>query len=778
MTALLDAGREDTGPSRPRHRRRRRTRLIVRGLCALAALVALTSTAAPTGIVVADRLWCAAFAAAVTYVASRASRASLVWMTGLTAVAAVGGWALAPAVVALGCVFVANESARRRRRIARAAAGGLAAIALLNLPGIAFHGAETLVAIAAVLPLLPSSDRRSPPAVRRRARRVVAWGAGALVLVGVVTAVAAAMAAPSLVKGGDGAQAGLNAAGQGAQAGSAQSFTTAEAEFSRASTLLDGPWMLPARVVPIVSQHVRAMSTVARSGHELSEAAGAAATAAPYKELTTESGRVDLDQVRRMQEPVRVASEALAAAEDDMNEARSPWLLGPVATALDDVVDKVAEARPEVSLAADGLQVAPGLLGGDGDRRYLVLFTTPAETRNLGGFTGAYAVLEARDGDVDLATSGPVADLIVPPGVREITGHDEFLERYDRYRPERLFQNVTASPDMPTVAEVAASLYEQSTAQPVDGVLVVDPFALEAFLQLTGPVDVEGIDMPISAENVVEFLLRDQYVAFDTNTDRQDKLQDIGRATFDALTDRSLPGPARLGDVLGPAVAGKHLMFVPFDPAAQAFMGRLGTLGSFARPERSDFLSVRMANLRANKIDVFVHRDVSYDLAYDPATGLVEGTVRVRVRNEAPASGLPEYVIGAAGSVVPQGTARMLTAVYTPLDAIGATLDGEPIGLEPQREAGANVFTAPVTVPSASEVVLEVQLRGVVEGMGTTYRLLASSQPLANADQLAVTVSGAEGATVTGGQGVDVAGGVARAEGEWTIDQRLRVRFG
>lgn len=750
---------------------------MVRALCGAAAVGSLVSDAAPTGLFVVDRLWCAAFAAGVTYIASRSSRASLVWMVGIAAVASVGGWSLAPAVAALACVFVANNATRRRRRVARAAAGGLAAIALLNLPSFGFHGAETLVAVVAVLPLIPSNDRRSPPEVRRWVRRTLVWGFVAVVLIGGAAAVAAAMAAPSLVRGGDEARLGLNAAGEGAQSGSTASFEKAEDEFARASGLLDGPWAWPARAIPVLSQHVRAMSAAAGSGHDMSVAAGAATTSAPYRELTTESGQVDLDRVRAMQEPVRAAATALTEAEDDMRAAESPWLLAPLATALDDVVQEVAETRPEVVRAADGLEVAPGLLGGDGDRRYLVLFTTPAETRNLGGFTGAYAVLDARGGDVDLTTSGRVAELIAPPGAREITGQDEYLLRYDRYRPERFFQNVTASPDMPTVAEVAASLYEQSTGLAIDGVVVADPFGLAGFLELTGPITVEGIGLPINAENVVPFLLRDQYAAFDTNDDRQDRLQDIGRATFDALTERTLPGPAPIGAALGPAVAGKHLMFVPFESEGRAFIDQLGATGSFEAPEGSDFLSVRMANLRANKIDAYVHRDIAYDVAYDPMTGWAEGTVQVRIRNDAPPSGLPEYVLGEASAPVPQGTARMLVATYTPLDAVGATVDGEPVGLESQREAGAKVFTVPVTVPAGGEVVLEVQLSGTLEDMGSTYRLLASSQPLSNPDQLRVTVEGAGGAAATSGRGAEVVDGVAWAGGEWSTDRRVRVRF-
>lgn len=761
---------------------RQRTRVVVRGICAAAAVASLVSSAAPTGLLVVDRLWCAVFAAGTAYVASRASRTSLVWMAGLTAVASVGGLGIVPALGAMACVFVAAAALRRRRRVARAGAGALAAIALLVLPDIAlsgadFHGAATLVAVAAVLPLLPSSYRRSPKSVRRTGRRVLGWGLLVLVVVCGAAAVSAAMAAPSLVRGGDNARVGLEAAGQGAQSGAAGKFTRATDEFDRAAGLLDGVWALPARAVPVLSQHMRAMSTAAAAGSDLSSAAEEATTVAPYEELTADQGRVDVASIALMQEPVREASTALDRAADDLRGVQSPWLLAPAADAIAEVSDDVDDAQPEVELAADALEVAPGLLGADGDRSYLLLFTTPSETRNLGGFVGAYAVLDARGGDVDLTTSGQISDLLDLTDARQITGQDEFLNRYGRYRPTRYFQNVTVSPDMGVTAEVARDLYEQTTGQVVDGVVVADPFALQGLLRLTGPVTAEGIDFPIDADNVIPFLLVDQYQLFDQQSDRKDRLQDVGRATFDALTERTLPKPAALGAVLGPVVDQKHLLFHPFDETEQAFIEEVGALGDFSQPARSDLLSVRMANRLANKIDVYVHRTVDYDVAYDPETGWVEGTVEVRVRNDVP-EGLPSYVVGDAGDRVPPGTARMLTAVYSPLNAVGATLDGLPIGIEPQVEAGANVYTTSITLAPGQEATFVLELSGTIEGMGDTYRLLTSPQPLANPDRLTVTVHGFEdGATVSSSRGAEVAGGQARRDDDWLVDEQLRVRF-
>ena len=41
--------------------------------------------------------------------------------------------------------------------------------------------------------------------------------------------------------------------------------------------------------------------------------------------------------------------------------------------------------KPKLDNVVMAVQVAPSMLGADGERRYFIAFTTPAETRGLGG---------------------------------------------------------------------------------------------------------------------------------------------------------------------------------------------------------------------------------------------------------------------------------------------------------------------------------------------------------------------------------------------------------
>lgn len=745
--------------------------------------LSLLSDAAPTGVTAADVVWRAVAAAGLALLCSRATRASWLWMTAVATVAAVGGWGLALAAPALALAAYTTRLQHRPRTYG-AAIGALGAGALLLLPDLGPHGVDSLITVAAVAPVGWTAYQRSSRRVRKKMRRGALWSGLALVLAGGAAAVTAALAAGPLLDGIDRARLGLDQVADGDQDAGARSFQQADRDLDDADGLLSGPWMAPARVLPVVSQHVRALGEAASTGGRLVRSAEVAATVAPYRELKAEGGQVDLARMADMQGPVAEATAELRAADAALADIRSPWLVPPAADAVDEFADEIADALPEAELADEALRVAPSLLGADGDRRYLVLFTTPSETRNLGGFTGSYGIVEAKAGKVDMTVSGEISELarMTPFQDRAVDpAQEEFLMRYDRYQPQRYYQNLTVSPDMETTAEVAADLYQQAAGTTVDGVVVADPFALAALLELTGPIDVPSVGFPLDSDNAAEFLLRDQYVLYEGEREaRKDRLEDVAEATFDAITSRSLPGPRQLGRALGPAVAEKRLMFFPFDEAGQGLMERVGAIGRFGAPEGSDLLSVRTANLRANKIDTFVSRDITYDATYDSRTGTVEATVRVVVRNEAPASGLPAYIIGPPDAEDPPGTSQVLTAIYTPLQAYSATVDGEPAGVEPQEEVGLNVYSAQLTIPPGGQVTLEVVLRGQVDGMGETYRLLASSQPLANADRLTVNLRPASGAPrfeeLHGGLRTE--GGTATDSGEWTRDRRYAVEAG
>ena len=219
----------------------------------------------------------------------------------------------------------------------------------------------------------------------------------------------------------------------------AKLFERSADDLRYASAQLDRPWVRPASLVPVLAQHRDAVVDMSATG-----AVGAATVADALDRIDIDGlrlidGHVDLDALAAIENPlgdVRAALDELQAATDD---AQSPWLIPKARLVLDDFDESIDEHLPSLDNALTAVGMAPDMLGADEPRRYLLLFTTAAESRGLGGFIGSYAELTADDGALSLTNSGQVADLDAAAqaaGAR-VTGPAEFVEQYGQFGYDR-----------------------------------------------------------------------------------------------------------------------------------------------------------------------------------------------------------------------------------------------------------------------------------------------------------------------------------------------------
>jgi hypothetical protein len=721
----------------------------------LLRVIALTSAAGavvagshPTGSVLGDLLVPAVVGGAVALAGSRARRWSLLVASGTAAAVAPAGpwWALA--VLAL-IVSLAQVVVDRRDRMT----GALVAAAAVQ--GLLRSGdGGTLVVAAATLAaggVVVSGYRAARASERRTARRALSVGCVAAALAGLAFLVVLLEGRADLARGVDLGERGLEAmqAGDGAEAEdllgqAADAFESAEHD-------LGSPLLQPARLFPVIGPHATAARQLAQVGGDIAAAAEVAAAHADYEQLAIVDGTVDLAALGEMRPAAREALDRLRAGQeraDGIDRTGLVALLGHPLARLDEELDATIHRAESV---VSGLDTAPWLLGADAPRRYLVVFGSPAEARGLGGFLGSYGLLTADRGRLTLERTGPIGELEQAAGWQErtLSGPPEFLARYGRHYPARFLKNASASPDFPTVASVLTELVGQGPeGERLDGVLYLDPYAVAALLEVTGPVRVEGIDEPLTADRAPALLLREQYRRFPDLADRRDVLASAATAAFEELTTGSSLEPGALAEALTPIVRKGRFLASVTDPAGQSFLGRLGLDGSFPAPDGRDFLSVRTANAAANKLDAYLARDIDYRVTYDPTSGAVEATLVIRLTNEAP-EGLPEYVAGNAAQREgrpgpPAGTNLSLLSVYSALGLVGATVDGATLPVEVGAELGHHVYTAPVEIPQGATVTVEVDLVGTIDA-SSRYQLRVAQQPLVIPDEVEIEVEARRG---------------------------------
>jgi len=700
-------------------------------------------------------------------------------------VAAAAAVVFQPATVprALGALALVVAALRPRGRWgmpAGALIGGLVWAAAVGAP---FEpGARPVVVpIVAVASIAVSAHRNGEPGFRRRIDRV-ALTVGSAAAAGVIMGALAVIDARAHIdRGADLLESGLASARTGDTEGALSDLRAARLALGHGSDSLGAPWARASWLVPGVSQNTRALHSAVGEVADLADAGIRAAEDADVESLRARAGRIDLGAVADMEAPLASVLAQLRASNRTVEDLADEWLLTPVRSRLNDLRREVADAIPSAELALDGVRVAPDLLGGDGPRTYLVLFTTPVEARARTGFPGNFAELTFTDGRFDMTRFGRILELNAKASDprRTLSGPPDYLARYARFGPGQEWRNLTMSPDFPTIAEVATELYPQSGGRPIDGVMSVDPVALAALLRFTGPVTVPGVSVPLDTTNAAEFLLRDQYVALPDLPDRVDVLEQLAEITFDRLTSADLPGPRELADVLGPVVEDGHLQLMAAGEDVGRFLDRLGISGRFPAVD-GDFVGVTTNNATGSKIDLFMHRTLGYEVSWDPSTGKLSATATITLTNDAPASGLPGYVIGNSLGQHPideqltQGWNSTYVTLYTPWDYTGATLDGEPLALESLDELERHALSTFVSIPPGATRTIVVKLEGMLDG--PDYRLDMAAQPQVEPEIATVSVAvGGDGRLTSTGP-VEVRGSVAEGEFPLVRDSRIVVR--
>jgi hypothetical protein len=220
----------------------------------------------------------------------------------------------------------------------------------------------------------------------------------------------------------------------------------------------------------------------------------------------------------------------------------------------------------------------PPMLGSDGVRRHLVLLQTSAELRGTGGLYGNATILEAENGRLTLTPVTDVGALLEagsgagltpgPSGLQSAATTPEFAARYSRVGADRLFANVNLDPDLATSAQVTLDLYAARTGLRADGLVLLDPYGLQALLEaldvtlVLPPELIEGTSSPaqLPAARFARFTTVDVYGHFGAEraAERDELQRQLGDQALAAVFGRAWDGP-RVARALLDAAAGRHV---------------------------------------------------------------------------------------------------------------------------------------------------------------------------------------------------------------------------
>lgn len=528
-----------------------------------------------------------------------------------------------------------------------------------------------------------------------------------------------------------------------------------EANFRRYVKRLDAPKVKVARFVPFVGANLRATTATARAAASLSGAARSLLTQVNVRQVSPDRGVVDSDELGRLNDGLKSVQFVIDRSQKDLTAGGDELLVPELREDIDRLLAEIQGVENRVDLTMRGTAVAERLLGFSRPRTFFIAVQNTAESRATGGYIANYGIVTMRNGRVvarHFKRTSIFDDAKDRP--RVLRAPLDFRRRYSQFDVNRNWSNVNLAPDFPTVAKVMADQYEQYSGQSVDGVIAVDPPGMAKLMELTGPLLVPPWPVPLTAKNAVKILLHDEYTAFEARPEeRIDFLGRVANQTFDVLAAKGFNDLFAAGPVIHELTATRRLQFWSPDVVTQQFFRETNADG-WVPPVAGDSLMVTTQNAAGNKTDYFLKRSFKYEATVKKqGNGVaVASTLRVTMRNDAPATGEPKYVIGPHDARFTPGQNRLFFTVYSPFDLDAATIDGKKLSLLEQPELGRRAYSAFVDIPARSSRVIELHLSGVTPHT-RRYILDLVRQPLVLDEPFDLVLHGvgAHGEIVTAG---------------------------
>ncbi len=634
--------------------------------------------ASSRGLSPTDALWIGLCGALVSLAGAVAAPASVAWFA--VATLAVAGHPV------LALVGVATAVVNRRRNL-----GDLTKMTIVAVTfpwWIVDSGAPTARVVGLVVAMLPILvDATRSAAMSAPARRIGRAAAIAAFLVVVV-------ASGTLLSVG-GSVAASAAALDEARAGQQRVDALGRAvdELKAAQNALGGLGPQLLSVLP-GGGHVEWMETVTESLTSVGEAAVTLTDDLQASGPVDERGHIDFESTERIRAKLADLRQKTAAVRTQIGDALETPTPGYLRSIAGDVDDILIELEDPLERMDALLEAVPALGGEDVAQRYLFLIGTPSEARELGGFVGAYAIVEVRGGEIvatEVGTNEDANSLIeasspIPVDVAEVG------ERYAHYKPHVFFQNVTGSPDFPTVARTAKRLFDEA-GEPVDGVVYVDPEAIGTLLAPYGPIVVDELGVEIEAEDLANWIYLDQYWEYPDEEIRNEVVEGVLGSVLGGMERFADGDPLAMIDSLASLSVGRNLLLFHSDPEIQDLIDEAGLAGEYAG-DGTPRLGVFTSNAGANKLDAFLEQDIEYRIEHAGAGAATAATSITLANTVDEERSLPSVVEHDRDGFPGRNTAMVSVYSWQPIDEV--LVDSEPVEFESYAENGmfrAVVFT-------------------------------------------------------------------------------------
>jgi len=411
---------------------------------------------------------------------------------------------------------------------------------------------------------------------------------------------------------------------------------------------------------------------------------------------------------------------------------------------------------PLPGLLQDGLTAsiaAPALLGAsdDGPKTYMLLAQNEDELRATGGLitlVGSFVFDNGQVLGLEFQDSALFQDWSKP-----YPSAPWQMQAFMNI-PVMLLRDANWFPDYPTSVARIEYLYAYHYKHSVDGVIALDQQSIVFLLDALGPVTMDGIPEPITADNVIQFMRQSKTPPPGADLKTWDRKAIISKLAS-TLLERLISGKnvdwQKIAFALQKALDQKHILLQMDLKEMKDLLARRGWDGT-VRAGTGDFLMAVDSNVGYDKTNAVLKEKLSYDVDLSDLKN-PKSSLAVFHQNQAspdaictptvPDAASPEYwyltdrcyhnylrIYVPAGTGLMNATPHFITAEWMPLgQAIPARVDTLN-----EKIVGLQAYGTLLVVPGGKTLSTSFQFSlapGVVTGRESTktYTLKIQKQP-------------------------------------------------
>jgi hypothetical protein len=358
-------------------------------------------------------------------------------------------------------------------------------------------------------------------------------------------------------------------------------------------------------------------------------------------------GETWLDVIQRRDAELDEALAIMHEALELRAELEEDDLPGRVQGNLWKIDEMIGQVESQLELA-DQRIMAYEALGGDGPRRYLILFQNPAELRPTGGFVGTIAELELERGQISDYTFQDVYEisqaynnsshsLEAPVGIAQFVRADKLQ-----------FQDANWWADFPVSAELLMEMADAAGWGEFDGVAAIQPEVIQDMLSVTGPIsiDVDGETREISADNLQGEAERQRILARqgeEVEAGHKEVIGLIGEELFETLasSDRETMVPGVM--LVFERLDRRDMQAFHTDTQVQTYLEQKNWAGRLIPDPELPTLSVIVSNVTGLKTSLAMQPAFNLELLEGESPNTTDATLTLSLTHTGEAGGDPFY---------------------------------------------------------------------------------------------------------------------------------------